>query len=97
MASITSGGCVGGSEEDQERPRWGASPTKLKVLQRHPKKARLWLNDGSCICLQPKRLNYVYCCELVEAQARDGRKFRMLNLIDDLTRECLTIRIDRNS
>lgn len=89
--------CVdgGGTEEDQERPQWGASPTKLKVPQKQPKKGRLWLNDGSCIRLWPERSNHVWSYDFVEARTHDGRKFRMLNLIDEFTRECLAIRIDR--
>ena len=59
----------------------------LKVPQKQPKKARLWLNDGSCIRLRPERLNHVWSYDFVEARTHDGRKFRMLNLIDEFTRE----------
>src|SRR6187455_2970540 len=31
----------------------------------------------------------------VEDRTHNGRKFRMLNVIDEFTRECLAIRIDR--
>jgi transposase InsO family protein len=67
----------------------------LKVPQKQPKKGRLWLNDGSCIRLRPARPNHVWSYDFVEARTHDGRKFRMLNLIDEFTRECLAIRIDR--
>ena len=67
----------------------------LKVPQKQPKKARLWLNDGSCIRLRPERLNHVWSYDFVEARTHDGRKFRMLNLIDEFTRECLAIRVSR--
>jgi len=67
----------------------------LKVPQKQPKKSRLWLNDGSCIRLRPERPNHVWSYDFVEARTHDGRKFRMLNLIDEFTRECLAIRIDR--
>jgi putative transposase len=33
--------------------------------------------------------------DFVESRTHDGRKFRMLNLIDEFTRECLAIRVDR--
>jgi putative transposase len=59
------------------------------------KKGRLWLNDGSCIRLRPEYPNLVWSCDFVESRAHDGRKFRMLNLIDEFTRECLAIRVDR--
>ncbi|WP_204114533.1 IS3 family transposase [Shimia biformata] len=67
----------------------------LKVPQKQPKKSRLWLNDGSCIRLRPERPNHVWSYDFVESRTHDGRKFRMLNLIDEFTRECLAIRIDR--
>ena len=67
----------------------------LKVPQKQPKKSRLWLNDGSCIRLRPERPNHVWSYDFVESRTHDGRKFRMLNLIDEFTRECLAIRVDR--
>jgi len=67
----------------------------LKVPQKQPQKGRLWLNDGSCIRLRPERPNHVWSYDFVESRTHDGRKFRMLNLIDEFTRECLAIRIDR--
>ena len=67
----------------------------LKVPQKQPKKGRLWLNDGSCIRLRPERPNHVWSYDFVESRTHDGRKFRMLNLIDEFTRECLTIRMAR--
>ena len=67
----------------------------LKVPRKQPKKSRLWLNDGSCIRLRPERPNHVWSYDFVEARTHDGRKFRMLNLIEEFSRECLAIRIDR--
>ena len=32
----------------------------LKVPQKQRKKGRLWLNDGSCLRLRPKRPNHVW-------------------------------------
>ena len=67
----------------------------LKVPGRQPKRSRLWLNDGSCIRLRPERPNHVWSYDFVEDRTHDGRKYRMLNLIDEFTRECLAIRVDR--
>jgi putative transposase len=67
----------------------------LKVPSRQPKKSRLWLNDGSCIRLRPERPNHVWSYDFVEDRTHDGRKYRMLNLIDEFTRECLAIRVNR--
>lgn len=67
----------------------------LKVPQKQPKRSRLWLNDGSCIRLRPERPNHIWSYDFVEGRTHNGRKFRMLNIIDEFTRECLAIRIDR--
>lgn len=68
----------------------------LKVPAKQPKRKRLWLNDGSCIRLRPEHQNHVWSYDFVEDRTHDGRKYRMLNIIDEFTRECLAIRINRN-
>ena len=67
----------------------------LKVPQRQPKRGRLWLNDGSCVRLRPERKDHVWSYDFVQARTRDGRAFRMLNVIDEYTRECLAIDVAR--
>ena len=67
----------------------------LKVPTRQPKRGRLWLNDGSCIRLRAERPNHVWSYDFVEDRTHEGRKYRMLNLIDEFTHECLAIRVDR--
>lgn len=67
----------------------------LKVPAKHPKRGRLWLNDGSCIRLRPMRRNHVWAYEFAEDRTRDGRKIRMLTVIDEFTRECLAIEVKR--
>ena len=67
----------------------------LKVPVKQPKRGRLWLTDGLCVRLRPERPNHVWSYDFVEDRTHDGRKIRMLNVIDELTRECLRIRIDR--
>jgi putative transposase len=67
----------------------------LKVPPRQPKRGRLWLTDGSCIRLRPEHPNHVWSYDFVENRTHEGRKFRMLNVIDEFTRECLAIRVDR--
>jgi len=67
----------------------------LKVPHKQPKKSRLWLNDGSCVRLRPEYPNHVWSYDFVEDRTHSGRKFRMLNVIDEFTRECLAIRVSR--
>lgn len=67
----------------------------LKVPARQPKRSRLWLNEGSCVRLRPDHPNHVWSYDFVEARTHDGRKIRMLNVVDEFTRECLAIRVAR--
>nr|WP_245216996.1 IS3 family transposase [Neoroseomonas nitratireducens] len=67
----------------------------LKVPQRQPKRGRLWLADGSCIRLRPERANHFWAYDFVEDRTREGRKFRMLCVVDEFTREALAIRVAR--
>jgi transposase InsO family protein len=67
----------------------------LKVPARQPKRGRLWLNDGSCIRLRAEHRNHVWSYDFVEDRTHDGRRIRMLNIIDEFTHECLAIRVAR--
>jgi len=67
----------------------------LKVPSKQPKRKRLWFNDGSCIRLRAERPNHVWSYDFMEDRTHDGRKIRMLNIVDEYTRECLAIRVDR--
>ena len=67
----------------------------LKVPHKQPKRGKLWLADGSCIRLRPEHRNHVWSYDFVEDRTHDGRKYRMLNVIDEFTHECLAIRVAR--
>ncbi|MEO1406539.1 MAG: IS3 family transposase, partial [Pseudomonadota bacterium] len=67
----------------------------LKVPQKQPKRGRLWLNDGSCIRLRPQHKGHVWSYDLVQDRTHDGKVFRMLCVIDEFTRECVAIRVER--
>ena len=67
----------------------------LKVPWKQKPRGRLWLNDGSCIRLRSERRNHVWSYDFVETQTHDGRKVRLMTLIDEFTRECLAIRVAR--
>jgi transposase InsO family protein len=67
----------------------------MKVPTRQPKRCRLWLADGSCIRLRAARPNHVWFYDFFEDGTHDGRKCRMLNIIDEFAHECLSLCIDR--
>ena len=66
----------------------------LRVPERHKKRGRLYLNDGSCIRLRPCWPNHVWSYDFVFARLMDGTKIRFLTVIDEYTRECLALHVD---
>jgi len=67
----------------------------LKVPARQPKRGSLWLNDGSCIRLRPEHRNHVWAYDFVFDRTREGRPLKLLNVVDEFTRECLVIEVAR--
>jgi putative transposase len=67
----------------------------LKVPKKHPKRGRLWLNDGSCIRLRPEHKDHVWSYDFMIDRTANGRAFKILNIIDEYTRECLAILVAR--
>jgi len=67
----------------------------LKVPSRQPKRKRLWLADGSCVRLRPEYKNHVWSYDFVHCRTYDGRAFRLLVIMDEFTRECLAIVVER--
>ncbi len=67
----------------------------LKVPQRQPKRGRLWLNDGSCVRLRPLYPDHVWSYDFLLHHTSDGRKFRILAILDEYTRQSLAIDVGR--
>lgn len=67
----------------------------LKVPDKQPKRARLWLADGSTIRLKPEYPNHVWTYDFVMDRTQDGRAIKMLTLVDEFSRECLAIEVRR--
>ena len=67
----------------------------LKVPQKQPARRRLWLTDGSCVRRRAAHRNHVWSYDFVLDQTHDGRPLRILTLIDEYTRECLALDVQR--
>ena len=67
----------------------------LKVPKKQPKRGRLWLNDGSCIRLRPEYEDQGWSYDFMIDRTTDGRALKILNIIDEYTRECLAILVAR--
>jgi len=68
----------------------------LKVPPKQPKRARLWLNDGSCVRQRPEYPRHVWSYDFVADRTADGRPIRILTIIDEYTRECLALVVRRS-
>ena len=67
----------------------------LKVPSRQPKRRRLWLHDGSCVRLRPTHRNHVWSYDFLHERTQEGRAFRLLTILDEYSRECLSIDAQR--
>lgn len=67
----------------------------LKVPQKQPKRGRLWLNDGSVIRLRPAFPKHVWSYDFMQDRTHNGVPYRILNVIDEYTRECLAVKVAR--
>ena len=67
----------------------------LKVPQKQRPRRRLWCNAGSCVRLRPERPNHVWSYDFVSGRTEEGRKRRILTLMDEYTRECLALPVER--
>jgi putative transposase len=68
----------------------------LKVPRKQPKRKRLWLNDGSCVRLRPEHKDHVWSYDFMVDRTTNGQPFRILTVLDEYTRECLAILVDRH-
>ena len=67
----------------------------LRVPQRHKKKrlTGIGINVGAMCPIRP---NIVWAMDFQFDTTADGRQIKFLNIIDEFTRECLAIEIDRS-
>ena len=67
----------------------------LKGPQKQPKRARLWLADGSCMRRRPVYPNHVWAYDVVMERTQDGRPRKLRTVVDEYTRECLAMAVRR--
>jgi putative transposase len=67
----------------------------LKVPQVQRKRRRLGHSENSCTRRRAERPNHVWSYDFIHDQTADGRGLKMLPIVDEYTRECLTIEVER--
>jgi putative transposase len=68
----------------------------LKVPQVQRKRRRLGSSDNSCTRRRSERPNHVWSYDFIYDQTADGRRLKVLPVVDEYTRECLTIEVERS-
>ena len=67
----------------------------LRVPRKAPRRRRLWATDGSCTRRRAERPNHVWSDDFVHERTQDGRALRLRTIVDEFTRECLSIDVAR--
>ena len=60
------------------------------------KRQRLGCSDNSCIGQRAEYINHVWSYDFVMDQTEDGSRLKMLPIVDEFTRECLLIDVERS-
>ena len=68
----------------------------LRVPQVQRKRRRLGHSENSCARRRAERPNHVWSYDFIHDQTADGRGLKMLPIVDEYTRECLTIEVERH-
>jgi transposase InsO family protein len=67
----------------------------LKVPQVQRKRRRLGHGENGCTRRRAERPNHVWSYDFILDQTADGRPLKILPIVDEYTRECLTIEVER--
>jgi transposase InsO family protein len=87
------------------REAWRASDTRvlrlwrregLKVPQKKRKRRRLGVSENGCDRRRAEHKNHVWCWDFVFDRTASGSPLKWLSIVDEYTRECLTLKVDRS-
>ena len=67
----------------------------LKVPQKQRKRRRLGHSGNSCTRRRAAHADHVWSYDFVMDQTSDGRRLKLLPVVDEFTRECLAIEVER--
>lgn len=67
----------------------------LKVSRKQHKKRRLGSSANGCVRRRPEYRDHVWSWDFLFDRTRDGRPLKWFTLIDEYTRECLALEVDR--
>lgn len=68
----------------------------LKVPAKTRKRRRLGSSENACFRRRAERPNHVWSYDFVMDQTSDGRRLKILAVVDEFTRECLALEVERS-
>ena len=68
----------------------------LKVPQAQRKRRRLGSSENGCTRHRAERPNHVWSYDFVMDQTAEGKRLKILPVVDEFTRQCLTIEVQRS-
>jgi len=87
------------------REAWRASDTRvlrlwrregLKVPQKKRKRRHLGVSENGCDRRRAEHKDHVWCWDFVFDRTASGNQLKWLSIVDEYTRECLTLKVDRS-
>jgi transposase InsO family protein len=87
------------------REGWLANPKRiyrlwrsegLKVSQKRRKRRSLGTSANACHCRRAERKDHVWTWDFIFDRTTAGSALKWLSIIDEYTRECLTLKVDRS-
>jgi putative transposase len=73
---------------------WRREGLKVPPVQR--KRRRLGQSENGCSRRRSERPDHVWSYDFIHDQTADGRGLKLLPVVDEFTRECLTIEVERS-
>lgn len=68
----------------------------LKVVQKQKKRGRLGSSENGCTRKRAARRNQVWSYDFTLDQTANGRQLKLMPVVDEYTRECLSIEVERS-
>jgi putative transposase len=68
----------------------------LKVPQRQRKRRRLGTSENGCVRHRAEYKNHVWSYDFTMDQTADGKRLKMMPVVDEFTRECHAIEVERS-
>lgn len=65
----------------------------LQLPHRHKRRKRLYHKDSSIIRLRPRYPNHIWSVDLVHDRLSNGRRYKMLTVLDEYTRQALCVAV----